>query len=401
MPKKNIKTKKSLKKNLPKKISKSGVGKKSSIKKKKVVSKSKKTLKKSKPVLKPKKLLKKSKPVFELKKHPENPIIRPKKENEWESYQTFNPAAIFENGRVHILYRALGSDGVSRLGYASSADGIHFDERLNEPVFVHYTKPLDVSLQKPKDFFAYASGGSWAGCEDPRITRIDDRVYMLFVAFDGWNIPRLAITSIKLEDFLNKKWKWAGSKIISPEGIIDKSGVVFPEKINGKYVIMHRIFPNIQIDYLDNLDFNDGKHLEEKDIIKIRKNKWDSRKIGAGAPPIKTKYGWLLIYYGVDDKRASQYKIGAMLLDLKNPAKVLKRTDKPILEPVEWYENEGHKSGIAYPCGAVVIKDNLFVFYGGADTVVCVATAKLDDFMKELISDKEPKLEKISETPKK
>lgn len=334
--------------------------------------------------------------AIELKKHPQNPVIKPRKENEWESYQTFNPAALFENGRVHVLYRALGSDGISRLGYASSPDGINFDERLNEPIFVHYTQPFDMSHKRPWESFAFYSGGTWAGCEDPRITKIGDKVYMLFVAFDGWNIPRLAITSIKLDDFLNKKWKWAGSKIISPEGVIDKSGVLFPEKINGKYVIMHRIFPDIQIDYVDDLEFNDGKYLEEKDAIRVRKDYWDSRKIGAGAPPIKTKYGWLLIYYGVDDKNASKYKIGAMLLDLKNPAKVLHRTSEPILEPIEKYENEGHKAGIAYPCGAVTMNGNLYVFYGGADTVVCVATSKMEDFLKQLMSDKEPKLKKIS-----
>ena len=158
---------------------------------------------------------------------------------------------------------------------------------------------------------------------------------------------------------------------------------------------MHRVFPDILIDFVDSLDFSDGNFLEGRYRIKTRDGYWDSRKIGAGAPPIKTKDGWLLIYYGVDDRDASQYKIGAMVLDASDPTKVLHRTDQPILEPVEWYENEGHKAGIAYPCGAAIIDNKLFVYYGGADTVVCVATAELSEFMESLIKDKKPKLTKV------
>ena len=334
-----------------------------------------------------------------LKKSEKNPIIAPIKENEWESVQTFNPAAFYEDGRVHLLYRALGSDGVSRIGYALSENGIDIVERLDEPIFTYLKQPVKDG-KSLYNLLEYNSGGGWNGSEDPRVTVIDDRVYMFFVAFDGWDIPRLAITSISLDDFLNRKWKWDGVKIISPPGIVDKSGVVFPEKIRGKYVVMHRIFPNILIDFVNDLDFEDGEYLPGKYSIKVRSRKfWDSRKIGAGAPPIKTKKGWLLIYYGVDDKDARRYMIGAMLLDLHNPVKVLVRTDEPILEPTDWYENEGHKAGIAYPCGAVVMSGTLFVYYGGADTVVCVATANLETFLDQLINKEKPKLKTLK--PKK
>lgn len=114
-----------------------------------------------------------------------------------------------------------------------------------------------------------------------------------------------------------------------------------------------------------------------------------------GAPPIKTKDGWLLIYYAVDDKDDSQYKIGAMLLDLERPEKVLYRTDQPILSPVEWYENEGHKSGVSYPCGAVVKEGTLYVYYGGADTVVAVASAPIKTFINTLKQTKKPKLRSV------
>lgn len=357
--------------------------------------------KKTKEVNPQKKLVKKQtisrikKTIIGLKKSAQNPIIVPQKENPWESQQTFNPAAVFENGKVHLLYRALGDDGISRIGYATSANGIDIEERLSKPIFTYQSglRSKD-SLVMPNWYNHYSSGGSWNGCEDPRTTKIDGKIYMCFVAFDGFNEPAIAITNIKLDDFLKRKWKWGGVKIISKPGVIDKSACIFPEKIKGKYVIMHRVFPNILIDFVDSLDFKHGEYLAGKYKIKIRKTKWDSRKIGAGAPPIKTKDGWLLIYYAVDNKDDSKYKIGAMLLDIKNPEKVLCRTDEPILEPVEWYENGGNKCGVVYPCGAVVIKDKLFVYYGGADSFACVATANLKSFLKELMTTQKPKLKK-------
>lgn len=327
-----------------------------------------------------------------LAKSDKNPIISPRRDLAWESLQTFNPAAVYENGKVHLLYRALGEDGRSVVGYASSVDGIEIDERLGYPVFISE----DAHYLGPGVYSPYISGGGWGGCEDPRITRIDDRVHMTYVAFDGWSPPRIALTSISLDDFLNKKWKWAGVQIISRPGIVDKSGCLFPEKINGKYAILHRVFPNILLDFVDSLDFKHGEYLKGEFAIKPRAGQWDSRKIGAGAPPIKTPRGWLLLYYGVDERDASQYKIGAMLLDLQNPARVIARSAHPVLEPVEWYENQGHKAGIAYPCGAAVIGKKLFVYYGGADTVVCVATADLESFVNALMTHQYPTLTKIT-----
>lgn len=318
-----------------------------------------------------------------LDKHDNNPIIAPNPDNKWEAFNTFNPAAVYAGNKVHILYRAQGFDYVSTVGYAASSDGITIDERCDKPVFKpHEGFEINKKNAARHDFM---SGGGFGGCEDPRITVLDDRVYMTYVAFDGWTPPRLALTSIKLRDFLDHRWNWEKPVLISPPGIIDKSGCVFPEKVNGKYVFFHRVFPNILIDYVDDLNF-DGKNkwLKGQYQIKIRDNMWDSRKIGAGAPPIKTKDGWLLIYYGVDDRDASKYHIGAMLLDLNDPAHVLHRCKEPILSPTDDYENNGFKPGIAYPCGAVILKDELLVYYGGSDSVVCVATAKLDTFLEEL-----------------
>lgn len=333
-----------------------------------------------------------------LERFEENPILKPEPKHWWESKATFNPGAIYEAGRVHLVYRAIGDTDVSVLGYASSVDGFHIDERLPEPIYVPRESFEGAGLIYPTPRYpqrtyvpieeedGYVSGGGWGGCEDPRLTKIDDRIFMTYVAFDGYSPPRVALTSINISDFLARNWHWKKPVLISPPGVVDKNACILPEKIGSKYVIFHRIFPNILIDFVDDMDF-DGKTRWLKGEFKIRPRAsyWDSRKVGAGAPPIKTKDSWLLIYNSVGENDPGHYKIGAMLLDLKDPTRVLYRSKEPILEPEVWYENEGWKSGVIYPCGAVVIKDRLLVYYGGADRVVCVASVKLDRLLEQLI----------------
>ena len=334
-----------------------------------------------------------SQPVLE--RFAGNPIIEPRPEQHWESKATFNPGAIYEEGKVHILYRAIGDTDVSVIGYASSSDGVHIDERLDFPAYLP-REPFEGavshrSIVSYRESTYVSGGGGVGGCEDPRLTRLDDTVHMTYTAFDGYSLPRVALTSISRGNFLTNNWLWRRPVIISPPGIIDKNACIFPEKIDGKYVILHRIYPDILIDFLDDLNFDgETKWLEGKFKISPRGSCWDSRKFGAGPPPIKTKEGWLLIYHGVGEQDPNRYKIGAMLFDLKDPTKILACSAKPILEPQAWYENEGWKSGVVYPCGAVVVGDRLFVYYGGADKVVCVASAKLNEFLEQLIADRGP-----------
>ncbi len=323
-----------------------------------------------------------------LNRHNKNPLIAPSAHNSWEAFTTFNAAALYADEKFHIVYRAQGHDYVSVLGYASSKDGYSVDEKLDTPIY-HPREYFEfvgeeVAADPSKVAMKYMSGGGYGGCEDPRLTLIDGKVYMTYVAFDGINPPRVALTSIELENFLTKNWQWERPVLISPPDVVDKNAVIFPEKVQGKYVIMHRIFPDILIDFVDSLNFDGTSWLEGQHKIMPRPDKWDSRKIGAGPPPLKTKDGWLLIYQSVGNQDPGKYKIGAMLLDLEDPTKVLYRSNNPILEPETWYENEGFKAGVVYPCGAV-IKDNiLFVYYGGADSHVCVATAYLDEFLEHL-----------------
>lgn len=348
-------------------------------------------------------LTKKKKPS---KKHPilsrfeHNPIIEPIAENEWESRATFNTAAILEDGRVHLLYRAIGDRDLSALGYASSSDGLHFDIRLPHPVYIPRESFEGAGTPQigTSDYSPYMSGGGgWGGCEDPRISKIDDRIYLTYVAYDGVNPPRIALSSIGVDDFKAHRWSWTRPVLISRPGEVNKNAVILPETVNGKYVIFHRVYPDILVDFVDDLAF-DGKTkwLEGHFKISPRPGFWDSHKIGAGAPPIKTDKGWLMIYQAVGKDDRGKYKIGAMLLDLQDPVKVLARSAKPILSPDKWYENAGHKAGVVYSCGAVVIGDQLLVYYGGADTVVNVAGAKLKTFLKQLEATGDASLEKIN-----
>lgn len=327
-----------------------------------------------------------------LERSPKNPVLSPKLEHDWESKAAFNPAAFYARGRVHLIYRAIGDRDISTFGYASSADGVHFDERLDYPIYGPRKHFEGTGLKKPEHPSHFASGGTGiGGCEDPRISLIDNVLYMTYVAFDGQNPPRVALTTISLEDFLSHRWNWTEPVLISPyiPGEGNKNCCILPEKINGQYVVFHRIWPDILIDYVDDLNF-DGKNkfLSRSGHAKIkpRKMHWDSRKIGVGATPVRTDAGWLLIYQAVGNQDSAKYKIGAMLLDLHDPAKVVARAHVPVLEPEAWYENEGWKYGVVYPCGAAVVGDDLFVYYGGADMYSCVAKASLPDFLTHLLT---------------
>ncbi|MCX6713702.1 MAG: hypothetical protein NTV48_01185, partial [Candidatus Vogelbacteria bacterium] len=236
----------------------------------------------------------------------------------------------------------------------------------------------------------FASGGSWGGCEDPKVTKIDHRIYMTYVAHNGTWPTRTALTSISEEDFLKHNWNWSEPMLMSPPGVGSKSVVILPEKINGEYVIFHRLWPKIVVDTVADLSFGEGRQwLKNESFILPRHSYWDSQKLSIGATPIKTEDGWLVIYNAVDRRDPSRYKVGAMLLDLKNPKKVLARTREPILSPDEWYENAG-KPHIIYAGGAIERDGLIYIYYGGADRVSCVATVSKEDLLRQLKNEAEP-----------
>jgi predicted GH43/DUF377 family glycosyl hydrolase len=208
-------------------------------------------------------------------------------------------------------------------------------------------------------------------------------IYMTYTAFDGNNPPRVALTSIKVDDFLHQNWEWSKPVAISPPDVDDKDAFIFPEKVNGKYMIVHRIGVHIDYAFSRTLDFRRGNWLDEYRWIAPRKGWWDSKKIGAAAPPVKTKDGWVFLYHGVSDDD-NAYRVGAILLDRLNPVTILGRTDEPILEPSMPYEKEGQIPNVVFPCGNVLMDEKLYVYYGGGDSTVNVATIAIDELLRVL-----------------
>lgn len=316
-------------------------------------------------------MLEKEKRTIKLSRAQENPIITSDKKHSWESKATFNPAALYLQKKIHLLYRAMSEDNTSVFGYATSKDGVHVDYRSSNPVYIP-REPFEQKLQP--------QGNS--GAEDPRLTHIGNKIYMCYTAFDGKNPPRVALTWITVKDFLAQKWNWVKPVLISPPDMDDKDAFVFPEKINGKYMIVHRGGDDIDLGFSKTMDFEGETWIEEYRWVAPRKWWWDSKKVGAAAPPIKTKEGWVMLYHGVSEDNI--YRVGAVLLDLKNPVTIIGRTDNPIFEPETSYEKKGQIPNVVFPCGNILLGEKLFVYYGGADQVVGVAMGEMEKLIKIL-----------------
>jgi predicted GH43/DUF377 family glycosyl hydrolase len=314
-------------------------------------------------------------PAGKLERYEKNPILSPIKEHWWESKYVLNAAALRIKDKVYLLYRAFGQDEVSRIGLAIT-DGYNVLERLKHPIFVPETK------EEVK------------GCEDPRVVVIDDEIIMLYTAYDGV-VAQIAAASISVEDFLNRNFdRWKRKGLAFP-GVWDKDAILFPEKIKGNYVIYHRIEPSIWVAYSEKLTFP-WPHEGHKIIMGPRSGMmWDSLKIGAGAQPLKTEFGWLLIYHGVDQEMV--YRLGVMLTDLDDPGRVLYRSPNPILSPESEYEvgkkGESWVPNVVFTCGAVPAEDKevlseddeILVYYGAADTSICLAKGKVGDLIPEKV----------------
>lgn len=306
-----------------------------------------------------------------LARYEGNPILEPIAGSNWESKYVLNPGSLRIKDKVYLFYRAVGEDNISHIGLAIT-DGYKVLERLPEPI---------LSPATPEEKM---------GCEDARVMIINEKMYMVYTAYDG-NIAQIAIASSDLEEFIKgnySNWKREG---LAFTNIWNKDAIILPEKVNGKYVIYHRIEPSIWVTYTDELKFP----LREKHAIILGPRPgrmWDSLKIGAGAQALKTKYGWLQIYHGVDHNYF--YRLGVLLFDLNNPSKVLYRSPNPILEPEEDYEiglSGAWVPNVVFTCGAVpavdkeVLEDDdeILVYYGAADTSIGMAHATLKDLIPE------------------
>ncbi|MDD5194023.1 MAG: hypothetical protein PHF67_05595 [Candidatus Nanoarchaeia archaeon] len=358
--------------------------------------------------------------LFVRSKH--NPIIKPNPKNSWESLKVYNPGAIFHNEKYHLFYRAMGigENWHSALGYAVSEDGEHF-ERFDKPAFERDpSKPIELR-----------------GYEDPRIAKIGDTFYMTYAVYDG-KTPRLHVATSKdlikwktgyqvLKDFrLTKQGgvfvKWSEGKPIEKDvpSIPEKdertkAGAIFPEKINGKFWML---FNEYRIWLANSKDGIEWKVEPELPFIGPRKNTelFDNVFVEAGPTPIKTNRGWLVFYHGIND--AIQYHLGVLLLDLKNPKKILYRSGEPVFGPKEKYElsgivdiipgamnlleqgkrhelklllkeatAKGFMPQVTFTTAAVVNDGIIRLFYGAGDEYICTATAKLEDVLATIPKD--------------
>ena len=336
---------------------------------------------------------------------PKNPILKPIKSHSWESRKVYNPGVIFHNNRYHLYYRAMGKKWFSSIGYGVSADGESFRRNM---------KPL---LTVENDSEA-------RGLEDPRLVKIGHTFYMAYAAYDGISPCLSLATSKDLKRWTKRgaafrDWQFAMAGGLSAKkrnghwikktqsGEWSKSGGVFPEKIGGKFRMLfgeYRIWLAVSN---NGLKWRGGK---QPFLAPRPDNYFDNMFVEMGPPPIKTDKGWLVLYHGVDENIV--YRLGYLLLDLENPNKIIYRSKKPIFEPREKYElsgmvdilpggfkgmqkmtkpeltrflKEAEKTGfmpaVTFCCGAVLKDDILRIYYGASDSVICTATARLEDVL--------------------
>lgn len=316
-----------------------------------------------------------------LERHKKNPILLPNDSNWWESKAVFNCAVLRDDNRIHMLYRAVGEyeKYISRIGYASSSDGFCF------------TRRREIALAPLEEYEKY-------GIEDPRLVKIDQEIYLSYVVLSTYvsQRPSASTALATTNDFSN----YTRLGIITSKGSDNKDVVLFPENVNQqlsdgtgnlKYLFLHRPSTWVGSKYgvhRPSIWIGEGASLTnfEKHTLLIKpEQQWEMLKVGAGPPPIKTKEGWLLIYHGVD--RDHVYAAGAALLDLKDPTKVIARTKKPVLEPNEPYEKNGDVNNVVFPTAAYVMDEKLFVYYGAADKVCCLATIDLENFLDHVLKD--------------
>ncbi|MEN6452883.1 MAG: glycosidase [Prolixibacteraceae bacterium] len=334
-----------------------------------------------------------------LKKHEENPVLSPNPGNDWENLVVCNPGAWYENGIFYLLYRAAGNDEEHfiRFGLAESRDGVHFERVSDKPVFGPSCNGPDMGgvedariVKFGEDFYVtyayrpYPPGRYWTFPHD--VVRLPDAGPDAPVVFrENRANSGLALT----RDF--RTWRRLGR--LTQANLDDRDVILFPEKINGKFAMLHRPkqwvgkaygceYPSIWITFSDDLMvWNEGSRL----LLQGKPDTWEE-KVGGSTPPLRTKDGWLLIYHGVEDGGTGHYRAGAALLDLNDPAKVIARAPGFILEPEFDYELNGFYDGCVFPTGNVIVDDTLFVYYGAADKYVGLATCSVTELLNYLIT---------------
>lgn len=268
-----------------------------------------------------------------------------------------DPYLDFTDPRV-ISYK--GEDYLTTLSHlrlVSSDDGVQFKEALEYP-------PI------------FGKGKQEAfGIEDCRVSKIEDTFCLTYTAVSALGVGVGMITTKNWIDLQRN------GLILPPH---NKDCALFEEKMNGKYYALHRpSSPMLGGNYIWIAESPDLLHWgNHKCIATTRKGMWDSTRIGAGAAPIKAAEGWLEIYHGANSDH--RYCLGALLLDLKDPSKVLARSETPIMEPTAEYELTGFFGNVIFTNGHIVKGDTLHMYYGASDEVICGAEFSINEILKTL-----------------
>ena len=337
--------------------------------------------------------------MIAVKKHG---ILLSPTDHEFENNGVFNPGIFQIDNKVHVLYRAVQNGNFSTIGYAKTEGPLQLIERNQRPLLI---PEFDYEKQ---------------GIEDPRIVKIDNTYYITYTAYDGINAMGAVATSKDLISFeklgivtprinyrqyaklvkccnhsMNPKYHHF-YRLFEQIGLAgeefrylrDKDLVLFPRKINGKFALLHRIWPGIQIVY-----FEDWKELTRsfwEDYIKNLsdyivldpKDAFEMNYIGAGGPPIETEEGWLLIYHGVQETtRGRTYHAKAALLDRDNPQIEISRLPRPLFSPSEKWEKEGVVNNVVFPTGHAVFEGELYLYYGASDKYTGVVSTPLKELL--------------------
>jgi predicted GH43/DUF377 family glycosyl hydrolase len=336
-----------------------------------------------------------------LQRASNRPVLEPRADH-WDSVSVFNPGAIMHDGRVWMLYRAVSDIKayISRFGLAVSDDGFHFERVVEAPV---HAPCRDYEI---------------GGVEDARITRDGDSFLITYAAVSV--IPGPAYDQVnwferaRRDPYIERPGmppmgpsytgllrsrdlrSFSVEGLLTPLSIDDRDGILFPEKINGQYVMLHRPShwighdygteqPAMWLAYSDDLIRWDYGTRDQYLLMKPQAGiAWEEQKIGGGPPPVKTKVGWLCIYHGVDNKHV--YRVGAALLDLQEPRKVIGRTRHFLMEPEMEWEKVGVIPNVCFPTAAIIRGNELLVYYGAADRVVGLAIADVDALLSHLLA---------------
>ena len=338
---------------------------------------------------------------MKLQRYAGNPILAPHPDHPWEDLAVFNPAAYYDEarGEVLLLYRTSESAPEYKcwFGLATSKDGFHFERVSDQPV-------LSPSIE----------GYDGATIQDPRITKMGEWYYVTYATrhypFGQFWIPAVrqkyvtpdcppefprylrnnaTVTALAMtRDF--KTWIRAG--LLTNPLLDDRDVILFPEKINGQFYMMHRplewVGPGYNTDqacaWIASSDDLLGFPFAPSQQLLRNKYPWEVYKMGINTPPIKTPHGWFTLYHAVGADK--YYRLGALLLDLNDPTKVIHRTPDWLMQPEADYEIEGFYRGVCFPCGTVVLNGTLFVYYGGGDKYCAVATCDFGQLLEHLLA---------------